>query len=200
MTDFLTGNLANSSSGISWKGKFHNQTYLQLQQKLYENNYTSLSIDNYSGLLNGSSKSEDIFLLTRGFCKKITQSNSARYSIQTTGKNFLLIVDPYKISRLTIKEVDNSRFDFGPTNEDLGHYTYDTYDMQCTLNNHNIEDGTNCANYENLNSSFEACVEKKLKEIALQSFGCLPPWFPQQEYFLHNNFKFRIVHNFLIFK
>jgi hypothetical protein len=181
MTDFLVGKLANLSTGITWKGKFGNETYQQLQQKLYKNNYT--------GLMNDTSKFEDIFLVAQGYCKKLIQSNSAKYEIWTTGKNYLKIVDPRRISRLTIKEMDNSRIDFGSTDEDLGHYTEDVYGIQCTLHNHDIHDGTKCLNYENSNSSYEDCVESKLKDIILVSYGCLPPWFPKQEYALQNNFE-----------
>ena len=181
MTDFLAGNIVNYSTGISWKGKFGNLTYHQLQQKLYENNYT--------GFLNTSSKSKDIFVITEGFCKKLIQTNSAQYEIFTRGNNFLLIVDPNRVGRLRIKEMDNSRIEYGPTDEAKGHYTYDSYEIRFTLHNQDIQDGTNCVNYENLNSSYEDCVESKLRDISLRSYGCLPPWFPQKECSLNNKFK-----------
>ena len=188
MTDLLAGNLVNNSTGISWKGKFGNQTYHQLQQKLYANNYT--------GFLNISNSSEDIFFITRGFCKKLIQTNSVQYDIHTRSENFLLIVDPNRVSRLRIKEMDNSRIDMGPTDVAEGHYTYGSYEIRCTLHNHAIQDGTNCVNYENLNSSFEDCVESKLRDIALKSYDCLPPWLPQKECSLHIDFRFFYKHIF----
>ena len=108
MTDFLTGNLTNHQSKISWKGKYGNQTYHQIRSILFKNNYTNFSMF--------GSKSENIFVSIHGFCKKFIEFNSAdTVTIKTRENMQLLIVDPNKKSKLRIKEMDNPQVYLGLT-------------------------------------------------------------------------------------
>lgn len=177
MTDFLTGNLTDHESGISWEGKHGNQTYQELEDMLFKKTYTSFTTPNK--IL------DDNFILTHGFCKKVGESNlTGKYEFKTKEKSRLLIIDPNRVCKLRISEMDSSPIVMGPTDENLGYFSYEYFELDYTLHDKSIHDGTSCLNYERLGSSYGECVNNKLKDISLKSYGCLPQWFHQEGIFL----------------
>ena len=171
MTDLLTGNLMNDSQ-ITWRGKYGNNTYPELEAKIFKNNYTSFATPNH--------KTEEIFLVQHGFCKKLLETNSSdSIHIKTKENSMLLIVDPNLVSNLRIRVIDNSHIYFGPT--DTKHFNFDNYELHYTVDDKSIHHGTTCWIYEKLNSSYGECIENKLKKIFIENYGCLPPWFLRKE-------------------
>ena len=167
--------MIDPSDGITWKGKHGNNTYSQLEEILFENDYTTLEAK--------TSTTEDVFLLPHGNCKKLMGFNTTvKVSIQTRKQGLLLIVDPNKVNSLRIKEMENGRVEFGPTNPNSPYFTSSSYDLTYTMHDKRIHDGKSCFDYEKLNSSYGNCFEGKVKEYYLKSIGCLPPWLRLEEY------------------
>ena len=174
MTDLLTGNLTDYSGGISWKGKYGNLTYQDLQHMIFKTNYTTFSSP---GL-----ETEDLFTVSHEFCKKVINTNStAKYEFMAKEKIKILIVDPNKACKLRIKEMDDSMFIFGPTDKNSGYFSYDSYELQFIVNDRSIHDGDTCLNYDKLGSSYGECVDGKFQEVFLNAYGCLPPWSEHKE-------------------
>ena len=174
-TSFLTGKLVDPKDAITWKGNHGNSTYTHLEEVLFENDYTSLKIR--------TNKTEDMFLLPHGNCKKLLGFNfTAIERVQNRLQSLLLMVDPNKVNSLRIKEMENARIEFGPTNPNSPYFTSSNYDLAYTLHDKSIHDGYSCFDYEKLNSSYGNCVEGKVKEYYLKSIGCLPPWLRLEEY------------------
>ena len=114
MIDFLTGNLTDNTTGVSWKGKYGNQTYNELESTLFNKDYSN--IDTPDKL------SEDEFIVTHGFCKKIESNYTVEQKFMTTEKTELLIVDPNKFCKQKIQKTDDSSIAFGPTDEINGYF------------------------------------------------------------------------------
>ena len=145
--------------------------YPQLQPQLFQNNYTSF--------VSFKSKPEELFLIPHGYCKTIFKPDT-KEEIRTREKSIFFVVDQARVSRMRIKEMDNGRIDFGPTDELAGYFGYAAYEIEYRLHDSSIYDGVNCMNYENLNSSYGVCIEEIIKKNFLDVLGCLPPWFPQK--------------------
>ena len=114
MTDFLTGNLTDHNSGISWKGKYGNKTYNELESRLF--------ITDYPSFATSTTLSEDEFIVTHGFCKKIESNYTVEQAFTTKEKTKFLIVDPNRFCKLRIQETDDSLIVFGPTDEINGYF------------------------------------------------------------------------------
>ena len=74
MIDFLTGNLTDHDSWISWKGKYGNKTYNELESTLFNKDYSSFATPNQL--------SEDEFIVTHGICKKIESNYMGNYDLR----------------------------------------------------------------------------------------------------------------------
>ena len=114
MIDFLTGNLTDHDSGISWKGKYGNKTYNELESRLFLANYSSFATPNQL--------SEDEFIVTHGICKKIESNYMGNYEFKTKENTKLVIVDPYRSSKLRIQDMDESSIVLGPTDDINGYF------------------------------------------------------------------------------
>lgn len=60
-----------------------------------------------------------------------------------------------------------------------GLYEGFNYDVEFSLHDSRIKDGTNCIDYLKIGSSFGKCFENNMKVFMLEKFGCLFPWFPE---------------------
>lgn len=166
--------MIDPTDGITWKGKHGNITYTQLEEILFENNYTSFGTK--------TSTTEEVFLLPHGKCKKLLGFNTtAKDEIRSREQSMLLIVDPNKENSIRIKEMENARVDLGPTNVNSQFFNFGDYELSITLHDKSIDDGKSCYDYEKLESSYGNCVEVKVKEYYLEKLGCLPPWLQLEE-------------------
>lgn len=93
----------------------------------------------------------------------------------------LLVVDPNRVNRIRITEMENARIEFGPTDLHSHYFNFGDYELTFALHDRSIHDGTSCFDYEKLNSSYGSCVEEKVKEYYLKRIGCLPPWLRLEE-------------------
>ena len=164
-----------SANGNSWKGKYGNVTYNQLVELLYHYDYTKFTTKN--------SKSKTQFLpLHDGYCKRLSNPQ-VKDEIKSPEKKILLIVDPFRESKLRIREMLNANIEFGPTYEN--YFSGAQYLLKYTIYDKSIHVGSTCENYEANNSSYEECVQLKLEKSFISSYGCLPPWFPIKEEYLY---------------
>ena len=165
----------DSTNGNSWKGKYGNVSFNQLVELLYHYDYTHFTSDN--------SKSETRFLpLHDGYCKQLTNPQ-VKDKIKSPKKKIILIVDPFRGSKLRIRTMPNANIEFGPTYEN--YFSGAQYLLKYTMYDKSIHEGSTCKNYEATNSSYEDCVQMKLMKSFMSSYGCLPPWFPLEEGYLY---------------
>ena len=121
---------------------------------------------------------KNIFFPCYGVCKKVTDNNSEVY-VKTQKRSIILIVDPYMESNLRLIEMEKGRLYCGPTYHNL--FDSITYNLEYRLLDSKIYDGFTCTDYESLNSSYGDCTEYIMKEMFLEKYGCLPPWFPRNK-------------------
>jgi hypothetical protein len=149
-------------------------TYHQLEELLFEYNYTTLTTQSWN--------SETLFKLPHGMCKKImVEYSKEEYLFETRESSLLTTVDPSIENKLRIKEIPNSRMYFGPIDGNDEYFEYKDYELQVTLHDNSIQDGVHCCNYDKRNTSHGQCVHEKLMDFFLQNYGCLPPWTAQNK-------------------
>ena len=119
-TYFNTGKMINSSKP-SWKGKNTNLTVQEIQESLYDNDYSNFAVE--------LSPFQRYFSLTFGYCMKLSWKKASNSSdiIWDVKKSLFLIVDPYKDNKLRIFEMDNARISFGPTFDE--YFDFSSYEL-----------------------------------------------------------------------
>ena len=165
LINWAKGKLVDSKL-ITWKGKYGNITY----DLLFDSDYSS-----FKSFL---SETENRFLPNHGLCKMLTDSNSGVY-VNAPMRSIVLIIDPYMENSLRVIEMERGRLYFGPTYDNL--FDSSAYNVEYRFHDSKIHDGQSCTDYERLDSSYSDCIEDIMKSLFIESYGCLPPWFPSNK-------------------
>lgn len=166
----LTIGKLQDSNRTTWKGKFGNMTYEEVQNIV-------LDID-YSSFVSVYSETKRVYIVPHGFCMKLTENNPEQY-ITTQKSTMMLLVDPNKESNLRVLEMISGRLYSGPTYNKF--FEQSSYELGYTIHDSKIYDGKSCTDYKRMNSSYGNCVDSIMKRHLLECYGCLPPWFPAQK-------------------
>ena len=170
---FASGSLMDSSV-ITWKGKYGNFTYEELQDYIYDSNYSDLIVENH---LEETNETDVTFVTSYGFCMKLlTLENNNFMGLYNVKRSSVLLVDPSTDNPFEIIHLDNGKINFGPTSDDQ--FDFYSYELVWTLHDSSIYDGISCTNYDNLGKSYGECVEDEMSKKMLSLYSCLPPWFP----------------------
>ena len=171
----LVGKL-HKSNNFTWKGKFENQTFVGLQNMIF-------NFDNDHTVLNSQQNKNDnwqptsvqkIFIPPFGFCTKVGKSTGIVWANSTTETNIFL-VDPALENNIRISSMKYGTFKFGPSGD--GFFEEFIYEVELRVYDSSVDDGITCVNYERTGSRYGECIENMLQEKFLLWFGCLPPWF-----------------------
>ncbi len=176
-TKFVIGHLIDSQE-ISWRGKFGNATFNQLQEILFNVDYLEKPIKSSStGDKDDwdTAEVEQVYIPQYGVCIKLRQIQR-RIFIASKQKAFALVVDPGKLNAVTMARMDNGISEFGPITN--GKFEGFIYEIKLQINDNLIHDGITCTNYESIGSSYGECIESAMKQRFLDWYDCLPPWFP----------------------
>ena len=178
---FLFG-IITDSDDISWKGKFGNRTSTELLQELYAPDYRNYTVVTRTMENNGTMGStyhdyKVDFILPFGYCMKVNHMEKG-ISIEGTKRTNLLLVDPFFNNNIRVTEMDNAKHAFGPTGDD----TFDVFQylMKLSIHDKSIHDGKTCTDYTKQDTSYGKCIHDILEDNLMQSYGCLPPWFPNE--------------------
>ena len=152
----------------SWRSKYGNLTFKDLQHKIFHYDYNKSSTNN----------SELKFLMPYGFCLKFNKTVIKKTRLFSDKKSIFMLTDPQKINNLRTNEMENSRIKYGPTTNNL--FDMAAYEIQYSLYDSRIHDGKTCTDYTRIKSSYEDCILSVLKARLLKYYKCLPPWFPKQ--------------------
>ena len=182
--DFLTGKIENNSGISTWKGKFGNLSYKEIQNQFFKYGsnpkYTIKSSEFERKDHDMELVEKDIVYLAKyGFCAKVNNYHSL-ISISASKNSQLIIVDTAKDNRINPIGMENTDIQFGMIKEkkdekDL--YDNNFYELVIASHNSRINDGKTCKTYIEKGTSYATCVETVLRDKFLEVFGCLPPWF-----------------------
>ena len=178
-TNFITG-INDNSSTITWNGMNMILTYNDLENLLYEYNYTALKVRSYSGKDNSSDtnqSSEKHFLFPHGFCMKLSIARPMNWiKIWSTNKVKISFVDPAEENDIHTEETINAQVTIGPVTDSF--FEKMGYVIEYERNDHSINEGITCTDYETLGTSYGTCLNNILKEEMRAEYGCNPPWVP----------------------
>ena len=164
--------LGHNRAGTTWKGSFGNQSYRELQNKLFINILTSS--------LESGCPAIPVFTEPFGNCMKLEKTLSYA-EVNTTIKSIFMMVDPYMANRIRITEIENTRIEFGPVNEEKTLFDSSHFEIRYKLYDRTIDDGETCTHYEKIGSSYGECIEEAMKAKLIEVYQCLPPWFPDSK-------------------
>ena len=51
-----------------------------------------------------------------------------------------------------------------------------TFEIDYTLYNDNLHDGSSCIDYTKTDTNYEECLLTTIKEEFMSGYGCIPPW------------------------
>ena len=178
---FLTGVL-DGKEEISWKGKYGNKTFAELQKELFESDYSNASAVTIQW--NGGHQTkvaqeyEMIFVPSYGNCMKLKQFRNG-ILVRSTKQTIVLLVDPSKRNDIRVIEMDNAKQEFGPSGFGQDSFSSSAYLMKISLHDKSINDGVTCTDYKHRGGSYGQCMEQALKDKFSEGYGCLPPWLPR---------------------
>ena len=171
---YFTNGYNDDLDNYTWKGKYRNRTFKDLQELLFNSkdpNFVAAVGNSWEEI-----ETEKMYLAAFGYCTKVQLQGNYIY-LQATQKSSFYMVDPYTENSLIIYKLDNGKGSFGPISNNL--YEYFIYALEISLHDSYLYEGTGCTDYWKLNQSYGDCIEEALKGMLLDSYGCLPPWFPK---------------------
>ena len=175
ITHFMAGYLMNTST-ISWKGYHGNHTYKELEALLFDYDYSTLnlSINQIWGYNNTLQKK---FMFPHGICMKLLDVQSKPWiEVETTKKVRVLFVDPAKANSIRTGENFGAEVSIGPVSNT--HYGLGIYEVDYSLHDDTIYEGSSCTNYGKLDSSYGECLKTVLIDQFMANYGCIAPWIP----------------------
>ena len=176
-TDFLLGIMMNTTR-ISWKGKWGNKTYTDLEDIILDSDYSSIKSDSLirsTNLWNVNEKIKRTFLFPQGICLKI--ENQLQYKdikISSTEDMNIYFVDPASANDIRTEETPNAKSRIGPTSNTL--FAFRNYELEFFLYDNSIHDGTSCTDYTKTARSYRECLNDILAKEFIATYGCLPAW------------------------
>ena len=179
IVSFLTGVLDGSDT-ISWNGKYGNRTFKELQNELFESDYSNASAVTIQWNGGHSTKVaqeyEMIFVPPYGYCMELKQPKDG-IIVKSTKQTIVLLVDPSKINDIRIIEMDKQ--EFGPSGFGQDAFSSSAYLMKVSQQDKSLNDGVTCTDYKQRGGSYGQCIEQALKNNFAEIYGCLPPWLPR---------------------
>ena len=174
-TRFLAGILTNSTN-ISWQGKDGNQTFKDLESLLLDSDYSSLTSQSGSRSENRwvAIKRKRIFLFPHGVCIKLENLQHADIKISSKKDITIYFVDPARANDIRTEGTLDASAKIGPTLETF--FSFGNYELEYSLYDNRIHDGTTCTDYARLDMSYGECLNNNLKQESLATYGCLLPW------------------------
>ena len=162
---------------ISWKGKYGNRTFKDLQQSIYPTDYSNTKTT--QGIIGTDYKvvsAEDmIFLTPIGFCAHVNVTERG-VRFQVTEKSTVYVADPRKVNKIKMSKMEKGMLKLGPKGD--GSYDNNNYKVKLSVYNSALNEGQTCKDYEKEGTSFGQCVEESIGDMFLDLYACLPPWFP----------------------
>ena len=186
--DFMKGILDNDNDHVSWSGKNGNKSFNELQQILFNYNYTNLKIFQYINRKKLETKINDtVFVFPQGFCIDLRNVKNEATKMYTTTMTSFFLVDPFKITQQRLMGRENELFHFGTKSNDKYNGFY--YDVKISLYDSRINDGLSCIDYEKYGTSYGQCSENMMKTVMLKWFNCVLPWIKVNDYKTCNRIK-----------
>ena len=173
-TKFMAGILMNTTSTITWNGYHGNHTYKELENLLFDYDYSKLDLSkNKKWVYNNTLR----FIFPHGVCMKFLNVQSQPWLILKTAKKVkVLFVDPARANTIRTGANFDAEGSIGPVFST--HFQFRVYDVDYSLHDESIYDGSSCTNYEKLDSSYGECLMAALKDEFLTNYGCVAPWIP----------------------
>ena len=165
------------STNISWLGKEGNQTFKDLENLLFDSDYSSLISESISRSKNFriANETKRTFLFPHGVCIKL-ENLLLHTGIKIRSKEDIDIyfVDPAKANDIRTEGTLDAKANIGPTSDTF--FSFGNYELEYFLHDHSIHDGTTCTDYSRLKMSYGECLNDILKQESLATYGCLLPW------------------------
>ena len=168
--DFRTGLMAgihsNSTTKPSWKGKYGNYTFQEIQDLVFERHFSKVTVSEPSKL---------IYVFGKGFCLQINGFGN-NFVVTTKEKELkVYLVHKSTENRLTPDVEDPS------TEVVIGATSNETFELKAVelfykINDNTLFEGTSCVDYRKQKESFGDCNNKALAVHLHDIYGCYPPW------------------------
>ena len=166
------------SENITWNGNYGNYTYNELQDILFDADFTSYYIVasefSYGKNKSYETKTETVYIVPYGLCKRFSFTDGLT-NVISKRKTVVLLVDPAKLNKLSLSNMAIARGEFGPNINKL--YDGFNHEVQISLHDHTLQDGLTCNDYASQQFGYGDCLEQQMEENFLEWFDCLPPWF-----------------------
>ena len=176
MNRFMSGIMVNSTN-ISWRGKWVNATYKDLENILFDFDYSSITsktLLSFTNLWNFNERKRTL-LFPHGICMEIVNLQQFTTIAIYSKANFnVYFVDPARANNIRTEETLGAKAKSGPTTKNL--FSYGIYELEYALYDNSIHDGTSCTDYSKSEMTYGECLNKVLTQEFLSTYGCLPPW------------------------
>ena len=173
---FLLGIMKNSTN-ISWRGKWGNSTFKNLEYTLLDSDYSSLesrSLLRSTGLWHINERKRK-FLFPHGVCLELDNLQQfTDLQIYSREEINIYFVDPARANDKRTEETLDAKATFGPTSTIF--FSFRIYEVEYFLYDDSIHDGTSCTDYTKSDMSYGECLKNILMHEFLASYGCLPLW------------------------
>ena len=168
----------NSTYLFSWKGKEGNLTYEELENMLFVNDYTNMKVFPENGIGNPFSLERSL-MFPHGICMRVLYNKSKSLFVHAKHRVQILVVDPSQANDVWTEEDPDAKTIIGPSSENQ--YEKGIYEIDYTVYDATIHDGTTCTDYTKSEITYGKCVSNLMKEKLMNIYGCLPPWVPAHE-------------------
>ena len=162
---FLAGLLPNSTTP-TWKGKYGNSTFQKIQEKLYEKDFSKVTISKPSKLM---------YIFGKGFCLQV-EGFGSKIVVTSKEKNLkVYLVHKSTDTRLiSDKESLLSQVEFGVTSNTT--FDYNAVELFYKVHDNTVFDGKTCIDYRRQEENYGDCNYKALATHIHHRYGCYPPW------------------------
>ena len=145
---FFMAGIRENSTTILWGGKWENETYKDLENILFDSDYSSIeskTLVRSTNLWNVNEKKRT-FLFPHGVCVELKnlQQHSSIY-IESKKKVSILFVDPARANDIRTEETIDAKTSMGPTYNT--YFTAASYKLEYRLYDDSIHDGITCTDY-----------------------------------------------------
>ena len=152
-----------NSTGPSWKGKNGNLTFQEIQQELYERDFSKVEINKPCELK---------YIFGKGFC---LQSRSSRKKFEVKSKEKTLDIFLVHNSTDTGFMADTkSSIIMGSTTPEI--FELKEYDLSYEIVDNTIHGGTTCTDYRKRGENYGDCNYRTVGTYLFNSYSCYPPW------------------------
>ena len=174
---FFMAGIRENSTTISWGGIWENETYKDLENILFDSDYSSIeskTLVRSTNLWNVNEKKRT-FLFPHGVCVELENvPHNTTVKILSREEINIYFVDPNRANNVRTEETLNAKANIGPTANNL--FTWGSYEVEYFLYDDSIHDGTSCTDYTKLDISYGDCLNNILIHKFMVAYGCLPPW------------------------